>query len=204
MTGSPTALPGRLRGVSRGLAAVACVLVLSLGGCTEEVPVSATSSSSSESPGTDLRHMVLTTTAEDLGFASDADYPEAYGVLVDWPLDDQVATILAMRDGTASLYTTSTFGILGGQAHESVRRTAEACVKTAGLHAASGEAVVDYPYPAPGQVFYYLLTYDGVRRVVGDESALEQGSDPTFDLFAAGQDVLTELRSVTEGQGAGQ
>jgi len=186
------------------LAAVAFVLVFSVVGCAKETSVSTSSPSSPESAGVGLRQMVLTATADDLGFAPDADYPVVFGVLIDVPPADQVATILALRDGTASLYTTADFEILGGQAHESVRRAGEICVKTAGGHVRSGEVVAEYPYPSGGQVFYYLLTYDGVRRLVGDEPALGQGTDPTLELFSAAQDVLTELRSVTEGLGAGQ
>ena len=103
-----------------------------------------------------------------------------------------------MRDGTASLYTTSTFGIIGGQGHERVRQAAARYVKTAEQFTKSSKPVADFAYPKSGQVFYYLLTYDGVQLVIGDEAAIERGPDPTRPLFAAAQDVLTELRLTTE------
>jgi hypothetical protein len=53
-------------------------------------------------------------------------------------------------------------------------------------------------------VFYYLLTYDGVRQIIGNKAAIERGSDPTRSLFAAAQDVLTELRLITEKEDAQQ
>jgi len=43
-------------------------------------------------------------------------------VLMDWPLGEHTATVLASAGGDASLYTTSTFGLLGGIGHASVRK----------------------------------------------------------------------------------
>ena len=146
--------------------------------------------------------MALTTPPGELGFVPDAEYPTVYGVLVDWPMDGDVVTILALRGGTASLYTTFAFQVIGGEAHAQVRKAAERCVTVASDYATSGEPVTDYPYPEGGQVYFYLLTYDGVRRCVGNETAIERGSDPTSELFAAAQDVMTELRLTVEAQDA--
>jgi len=150
------------------------------------------------SPGVGLRQMVLTTPASTLGFSSGDDFPNVYGVLTDWDIGGVTATIMSMRDGTASLYTTSTFGIIGGQEHESVRQAAVHYVKVAEQFAKSGKVVTDFAYPKSGQVFYYLLTYGGVRQVIANEATIKRGSDPTRPLFAAAQDVLTELRLITE------
>ena len=65
--------------------------------------------------GKSLRLLVLNTKPEALGFVADADYPNIYGAIADWRIGDQVATIVALRDGTTSLYTTSTFGIIGSR-----------------------------------------------------------------------------------------
>jgi len=75
-------------------------------------------------PGVALRRMALSTPADNLGFKTDADFPIVYGVLTDWDIGGSVATIMSMRDGTASLYTTSEFGVIGGHSHERVRQAA--------------------------------------------------------------------------------
>ena len=142
--------------------------------------------------------MALTTPVDKFGFISDANFPTVYGVLTEWDIDGVTVTVMSMRDGTASLYTTSTFGIIGGQGHESVRQAAASYVKTAEQFVKSGKTVADFAYPKSDQVFYYLLTYDGVQLITGDMTAIEHGPDPTRPLFAAAQDVLTELRLITE------
>jgi hypothetical protein len=181
--------------------AVLALLVLSGCGGGEEVTQvtpAASPSGSLESMGPELREMAITTPPSKLGFTSDADYPTVYGVLVDWPLGDQTATVLAMRDGTASLYTTSTFGMIGGVGHAEVREAAARLVRSAEQFAKAAEPVDSYPYPPEGTAYYYLLTYSGVRRLSGDLDAIEQGSDPTTDLFFAAQDEITELRNVSD------
>jgi hypothetical protein len=163
-----------------------------------EVAVREDTAPSPESAGPRLRNLILTTTPEKLGFVADSEFPEVYGALVDWPLGVQVASILALRDGSASLYTTSTFGIIGGGGHASVRNAARSCVQVAADCLAQSDGVTEYPLPANDDVYFYLLTYSGVRRCVGDLAAIQSGTDPTRPLFGAAQDVLTQLRLTTE------
>jgi hypothetical protein len=146
--------------------------------------------------------MVLTTPVSKLKFSSDSYFPTVYGVLTDWDIGAVVVTIMAMRDGTASLYTTSTFAVIGAHGHENIRKAAVRYVKLAEQYIDSSKAVTDFPYPKSNQVYFYILTYDGVRLCVGDELAIELGSDPTRHLFAAAQNVLTELRVITDKEEA--
>lgn len=159
----------------------------------------ASSSSASDSLGKNLRHMALTTPAETLGFSADDEYPEVYGILVDWPIDNQtVASILAMRNGTSSLYSNTTFGVIGGEAHASIRQAARHCVRLAADCFASSEAVADYPLPTKPGVYFYLLTYGGVRRCAGVEADLVRGGDPQGVLFNAAQVLMAQLRRQTQ------
>ena len=172
--------------------------LFALAGCGRENIVNKKSRQAEESPGVGLRRMVLTTPVEELGFTADEEFPTVYGVLTEWDIGDVTVTIMSLRDGTASLYTTSTFGIIGGQGHENVRQAAMHYVKTAEKFDKSGRLVTEFAYPKSGQVFYYLLTYNGVRLVVGEEAAIARGSDHTLPLFGAAQHVMTELRLITE------
>lgn len=186
---------------SRATICMAAVLaVVALGGCGTGARANQTTSSSVQSPGPGLRNMILTTDPAELKFAADADFPAVYGVLVDWPLDSGTATIVALRDGTASLYTTSSFGIIGGGGNEGAHDAAIACVRLADGLAGACRPVTDYPYPPAGTVYYYLLTYSGVKRCSAGMAALEDGSDPTSPLFDAAQRVLTQLRLIYEAQ----
>src|SRR5690349_4680714 len=81
--------------------------------------------------GRGLRQMMLSTPAAKFGVAPTAEFPRVYGVLMDWPIGDQTATVFSTSSGAASLYTTSTFGIIGGEGHEAVRAAAMRFVRAA-------------------------------------------------------------------------
>jgi hypothetical protein len=159
---------------------------------------------SDENPMIELRMMMLTTPATQLGIQPDSDYPKVYGVLIDWPLGEHTATIVAMSDGNASLYTTSTFGILGGIAHESVRNAASALVRAAQTYYEQATPTDEFPYPPSDRIRFYLLGFEGVRVIDTDAAALESGNDKHSDLWAAGQNVVTELRQISEKGDSGQ
>lgn len=148
--------------------------------------------------GRALRQMMLTTPPQQMGVAPTPEFPHVYAVLVDWPLGGQVATVFASSTGAASLYTTSTFGIIGGEDHETVRTAAKALVRAAEAHAEDATQTTDVSYPLEGHVRFHFLTYGGVRSVDADLEAITNGSSEYAELFGLGQAVLTELRRVTE------
>ena len=146
--------------------------------------------------------MMLSTSAKDVGLQPTKSLPNVYGVLMDWPLGAQIITVVSLSDGTASIYTTSTFGVIGGIGHESVRAAAMRFVSAAEKHHDSAAPTKDYPYPHPGRVRFYLTCFDGVRVIEADEAALKTGKDPCSDLWAEGQHVITELRLISQQQKA--
>jgi len=122
-------------------------------------------------------------------------------VLADWPLGDHVATVLASSFGDASLYTTSTFGVIGGVTHEAARKAALDFVQCAGRHFSLASPTTDYSYPSRQHIRFFFVTFAGVRSVSFPVTAVQVQSSPAFDLFAHAQQVVTELRLVTQKQG---
>jgi hypothetical protein len=151
--------------------------------------------------GRELRQMMLTTTPEKLAQKPTAEFPRVYGVLMDWPIDDQTATIFASATGAASLYTTSTFNVIGGEKHEAVRSAAIEFVRAADSLVGASRPAANFPYPSADRVRFYLLTFDGVRLVETDRASLEDGTNEHAVLFRLGQAVLSQLRLVVEKRG---
>jgi hypothetical protein len=147
--------------------------------------------------GKELRRMMLNMPPQDMGISPTKEFPRVYGILMDWPVGDQTATIFSTSTGSASLYTTSTFGIIGGEGHASVRAASAAFVKAADRFYESAAATFEYPYPAGDKVRFYLLTFHGVRVIETDMSSVTRSAGPYRDLFGLGQAVMTELRLST-------
>jgi hypothetical protein len=148
--------------------------------------------------GRDLRNMMLATPAAKFGAKPSSEFPRVYGVLMDWPIGDSIATVFSSSTGAASLYTTSTFGIIGGEGHATVRSAAIEFVRAADRLYDEATLTTAYPYPAANRVKFYLLTYEGVRVVDTDLAAIENLTSTYAEYFGLAQAVLTELRRVTE------
>ncbi len=148
--------------------------------------------------GRALRHMMLTTPPAKTGQKPTKEFPRIYGVLMDWPTGDQIATVFATSTGAASLYTTSTFGIIGGEGHETVRAAAINFVRATDCYFDSSRPAAEYPYPPSDRVRFYFLTFGGVRVIDTDLESITSGTSTYAELFGLGQSVLTELRLVTE------
>jgi hypothetical protein len=148
--------------------------------------------------GRELRQLMLTATPAKLGQKPTPDFPRVYGVLMDWPIDDQIATIFSSAAGAASLYTTSTFNVIGGEKHESVRSAAVEFVRASDRLFDVSTPTTAFPYPAADAVRFYLLAFSGVRVFETARSSLEDGTNEHADLFRLGQAVLSQLRMVVE------
>jgi hypothetical protein len=147
--------------------------------------------------GRDLRNMFLTTPAEKIGIQSSTEYPRVWGVAVDWPIGEHIATVVSLADGSASVYTTGTFGIFGGIGQETVRTAAKKVIKLAERHFDDSTPTHDFSYPARDHVRFFFTTFGGVRVIETDWAWLSERRSKYFELFDAAQDVLTQLRMVS-------
>ncbi len=148
--------------------------------------------------GRELRLMMLNSAPKELGATPTREYPRIYGLLMDWPLGDQIATVFATSTGAASLYTTAAFGILGGEAHEAVRNAAAKFVRAADRYLEAAIPTTEFPYPAEDRVRFYLLTFEGVRFIDTELAAMSNSGTQFAVLFGNGQEVLTKLRIASE------
>jgi hypothetical protein len=152
--------------------------------------------------GVELRLQLLQGSAAKFGIEQPG---KVWGVATDMGMAEpgSVATVTALADGSASLYTTGSFGILGGQGHENVRAAAQQLCRVAERCVDQTTPVSAFPYPGPNRVCFYLLTPEGVRSAEADGEAVVSGAHPLSALFIASNDVLTELRKVAEVEDAG-
>ncbi len=148
----------------------------------------------------DLRVAFLSSSASAHGFKPTKDFPRVFGVAMDWPVDGTTATVVSTLNGSASLYTTSSFGIIGGTRHETVRTAAQRFVHAAEALHDQAVPTTAYPYPAKGKLRFYLRTFQDVRVIETDAASASAPSGPYSGLFRAGQAVLTELRKVAEAK----
>ena len=144
--------------------------------------------------------MMLTMPSAKLGEKPAKEFPRVYGILMDWPTSKTIATVFSTSTGAASLYTTSTFGVIGGEAHENVRNAAKNFVRAADRFFGDAKTTTEFPYPTTDRVRFYFLTFDGVRVIDTDLASMNDRTNKYSELFGLGQAVLTELRLISQTQ----
>ncbi len=110
------------------------------------------------------------------------------------------ASLVAVADGTVSLYTSGGSGTTGAGEHLAVREAAERFLQAAADAAQSMTATSDFPLPQPGQVRFHVRTPAGDMTVAVPEALLRARRHQLGPLYVAGQDVLTEIRILEEGR----
>ena len=151
--------------------------------------------------GQGLRTMFLTMPAEKAGIQHSSEFPRVWAVAMDWPIGQQIATLAALADGSASLYTTGTFGIIGGIGHENVRAAAKALVKKAGSYYDASTPTNDLSYPSLDHVRFYFRTFEGVRVIEVSLPSVTDERGRYSDLFDLAQDVIGQLRMASAKPG---
>lgn len=154
----------------------------------------------SKSPADMMKEMRLQWLTQKPPTASEDRQGEVAAVVMDWPLDEAIVTVLASSGGDASIYTTGTFGIMGGIGHENVRKAAIAFVECARKHRALASPTTDYAYPDRQTIRFFFVSIEGVRSVSFSAAQVEMAGTVAYELYSHGQAVLTELRQITQRQ----
>ncbi len=145
---------------------------------------------------TSLRSAALRLSAGEIGIAPSAEMPCAWGILMEMGFAEAAVTLLALADGTTSLYFGSGGGIIGGGGHAAVAQASRSLVAAANACCQRLPRCDEFPLPAVDRVRFYVLGFDGVRAAEAGAADLAGGRHPLAALFEGGQAVITQLRQV--------
>ena len=146
-----------------------------------------------------LRNLMLQGSRAKFGIGPSSKPTEPFGVLMDWGIPSGSATIVAIADGTASVYLSSGGGFLGGgQSHESIRSAAMTTVKAAEEVQQLMHPTTTFPLAPLGQVNFYILTDAGVYTASASEDDLRRHRSPFYKLGDSAQAIITEYRMIQE------
>jgi hypothetical protein len=141
-----------------------------------------------------LRNGMLHGSRSAFSLAPTATPTEPWGVLMDWGVKNGTATVVAMSDGSASVYLSGGGGYLGGIGQEPIRKAAQKAVEVARGVQLPSQATTAYPLPEQHGVFFYFLTDAGVFVLRTSDQDLGSPSHPLRKIGDAMQGVVTEYR----------
>jgi hypothetical protein len=149
-------------------------------------------------PGPDLRRMVLGLDPAEAGLAPSRELPHVWGAVMDIGVEGGWASVVALADGTTSLYTSGGGGVIGAGAHERVASASARLLRLIEGELGRFEPTEDLDPPGADQTRFLALTYDGPRAAGGRSETLRVGSDPLSAIFLAGHELVGELRLLSE------
>jgi len=144
-----------------------------------------------------LRSMALQHDASDVEVPDDAPWGGALMAMMETGLPDGTATLVAIADGSVSMYFSTGAAVIGAGEHAAVRGAAERfrTVATESRHMLQRSE--DFPLPDAGQVRFHVRTIDGTYTGAVTEALLRSGRHSLASLYNTGQDLITEVRLAT-------
>lgn len=145
----------------------------------------------------ELRAMVLALSAADLGLTR-ANYPhEVWGMLMETGMQGGHYTLVALADGSTSLYYSTGGGIIGAGSWPAVKAASERFLDQ-GDRALDRSAPARSLQPPPsGSTRFFFLTFAGMHVGTAPDAALTRKNHRLAALFRAGHEVITAIREAT-------
>jgi tetratricopeptide (TPR) repeat protein len=146
------------------------------------------------------RHQALSTDKEIM--ATVAPFPEpspdapAWGVVMEMAYPGFSGTLATFTNGQTSLHTSDGLGVPAVEINEQVRQASAKLIAAANKAIPYLKPTASAPLPEPWQAHFYVRTDSGnlVTKATGADFRNEE--HPLFPLFAAGNELLTEVKLV--------
>jgi hypothetical protein len=144
-----------------------------------------------------LREQIFTLAPSDIGISPGPGHSRIWCVVMETGYPIAVASLVAIADGTTSLYLSNGGGVIGAGAHKKVRDASARFIALADAHVDSFATTDSHPLPKLGRVRFYVRTFDDLRTVEADERELGEDRHALSPLFHAGHAVIAAVREAS-------
>jgi hypothetical protein len=145
-----------------------------------------------------LRQQVFALTPDQLGGGTFAEEP-ILALVMETRYPEAVATLVAVADGTTSLYFSNGGGVIGAGTHAAVAEASERWLEAGRAALRELPEVAEPALPADGTTQFLAVTPTGLRGLAVPEAELGERRHDLSPLFYAGQDVITQIRLAEGG-----
>ncbi|HEY1773405.1 MAG TPA: hypothetical protein VGH91_09465 [Gammaproteobacteria bacterium] len=146
-----------------------------------------------------LRNQLLSLKPSDIGTPL-AGNGKVLAVLMETGYPKAVATVVAVADGSASIYFSNGGGIIGAGAHPQAREKAVALIDLISKNLSEFSKISTYPLPDNGLTRFYVVTADGIYSASAKEDDLGNRRSDLSPIFYVGQDLITAIRLTSPNQ----
>lgn len=141
-----------------------------------------------------LRQQIL----ELAGSGADFGPTDRYAILMETGLEEACYTLVAVADGSVSLYFSNGGGIMGAGQHPPCAAVAQEFLQCSREFDQLMTRADEYPLPLPGTSRFYVVRQRDVLTAEFPEADLGNHRVPLSPLFHKGHELITMIRSVEE------
>lgn len=150
-----------------------------------------------------LRDQILGLDPARAGIGPSADLPTVWGLMMETGYPNGTATLVALADGTTSMYFSSGGGVIGAGEYAQVARATRRLLEVTERYVPDmPPAAGDDALPAAGRVIVRALTYQGERGAEAAEDDLGHRRHVLSPVFHAAHEVITQIRILHEQRSA--
>jgi hypothetical protein len=143
----------------------------------------------------DLRSQILNSQRPQASSSAPDTSSDPWAVVMDWGVRHATATVVAVSDGTASIYYSTGGGSIGGgYARQSIRDAALHAVSIAGKFLDHMQFTSNFPLPERDGFIFYIMTVRGVFMAKASIDLLKGNRHPLSELANAMQEIITQYR----------
>lgn len=119
-------------------------------------------------------------------------------ILMETGFEEGCSSLVAVADGSTSLYFSNGSAIIGGGQHPEGADAARAFLESSRQFDGELEPSSDHPLPKPGMTRFYIIRKDDVLTGEFQEDDLGNGRLPLSPLFHKGHDLISLIRTIEE------
>ena len=151
-----------------------------------------------KNPYEEFRNKAFKVTPVDLELDLPLSDTTVYGVIIDWPIQTNVATIVVFSTGDASVYLKSGQIFIGGFAYPSIQSLAKEMISGAQKLLSETGKADSYALPDSSLVKFSFLTNNGIYVHHETEESIDRNQSQWTTLFYKGNQIITEYRLITQ------
>jgi hypothetical protein len=153
-----------------------------------------------KNPYEEYRNMAFKVTPDDLELNLPLVNTTVYGVIIDWPIQTNVATIVAFSTGDASVYLKSGQIYIGGYAYPAIHNLAKEMISRAQKLLPETSRTENFALPDSSLIQFSILTNNGIFVHLETEESIDKNQTQWTPLFFNGNQILTEYRLKTQNK----
>lgn len=146
-----------------------------------------------------LRDSVFTLQPQDIGLDA-AKGPQVWGVVMELGFPRLAVSLVALADGSVSIYISEGGSIIGCGLEPEVRLAAGRMTDLAQQFAEVFPVTRETPLPTSGMTHFYLLTRSGLRRTEMPSVQLAEGESELAKLYWAGHRLIETVETLGAGR----